>query len=162
MAKRLIILRHAKSSWTSGAPTDHARPLNKRGRRDSPRVGARLRDMGWIPDRVIASDSQRTRETWQRMAAAFPHAIEARFTRDFYHGGISAIRNHCSALDDACATALVLGHNLGWEAAVERLSGRWARMTTANAALLACEADRWETAMDNRWELVGVIRPKEL
>jgi len=33
MGKRLIIMRHAKSSWTSGAPTDHQRPLSKRGRR---------------------------------------------------------------------------------------------------------------------------------
>jgi phosphohistidine phosphatase len=67
MGKRLIIMRHAKSSWTSGASTDHQRPLNKRGRHAAPRIGARLRDIGWIPDMVIASDSERTRETWQRM-----------------------------------------------------------------------------------------------
>lgn len=162
MTRRLIILRHAKSSWTSGAPTDHARPLNSRGRRDAPRVGARLRDMGWIPDQVIASDSERTRETWQRMAEAFPQPIEPRFTHDFYHGGISAIRKHCSTLGDAVSTVLVLGHNPGWEGAVERLSGQWARMTTANAALLESTADCWETAMEHPWKLVGVIRPKEL
>ena len=32
---QLIIIRHAKSSWTSGVTADHLRPLNKRGRRDA-------------------------------------------------------------------------------------------------------------------------------
>ena len=45
MGKRIIIMRHAKSSWTSGASTDHLRPLNKRGRRDAPRIGARLQEL---------------------------------------------------------------------------------------------------------------------
>jgi len=83
MSKRLIIMRHAKSSWTSGAATDHQRPLNKRGRRDAPRIGARLQHLGWLPDLVIASDSERTRETWQRMKVEFPHSIEQRFSRTF-------------------------------------------------------------------------------
>ena len=91
MSKRLIIMRHAKSSWTSGAASDHQRPLNKRGRRAAPLVAARLRDLGWIPDLVIASDSERTRETWQRMRAEFPQAIEERYSHSFYHGGLHAI-----------------------------------------------------------------------
>ena len=35
MERRLILMRHAKSSWKSDAP-DHDRPLNNRGRRDAP------------------------------------------------------------------------------------------------------------------------------
>ena len=162
MGKRLIIMRHAKSSWTSGAATDHQRPLNKRGRRDAPRIGARLQDLGWLPDLVIASDSERTRETWQRMKAQFPHSIEQRFSRTFYHGGLSAIINECSMLTEDISTLLVLGHNPGWEDAVSGLCGMWVRMTTANAALLQSDADDWAEAMESMWELVEILRPKEL
>ena len=63
MAKRLLVTRHAKSSWKSGEDSDHARPLNKRGRRDAPRVAAHLVGLGWVPEQVLSSDSQRTRET---------------------------------------------------------------------------------------------------
>ena len=37
--KTVLILRHAKSSWSDPALDDHERPLNKRGRRDAPRMG---------------------------------------------------------------------------------------------------------------------------
>lgn len=162
MSKRLIIMRHAKSSWTSGAATDHQRPLNKRGRRDAPRIAARLQELSWLPDLVIASDSERTRETWQRMKVEFPHSIEQRFSRAFYPGGLSAITNECSMLTEDTSTLLVLGHNPGWEDAVSGLCGEWVRMTTANAALLESDADNWAQAIEATWELVEVLRPKEL
>ena len=162
MSKRLIIMRHAKSSWKSGAATDHQRPLNKRGRRDAPRIGARLQELGWIPDLVIASDSQRTRETWQRMQTGFLQTIEERFDGDFYHGGLADIANACAGLTEDISTLLVLGHNPGWEDAAAELSGQWVRMTTANAALLQSDAEDWTTAMDTDWLLVDLLRPKEL
>ena len=31
--RQLLLLRHAKSSWDEGSLSDHARPLNMRGRR---------------------------------------------------------------------------------------------------------------------------------
>jgi len=155
-------MRHAKSSWTSGAPTDHQRPLNKRGRRAAPLVGTRLRELGWIPDLVIASDSQRTRETWQRMQAEFPDPIAERFSSAFYHGGLADIASESTMLTRDISTLLVLGHNPGFEDAVAALGGQWVRMTTANAALLESDLDDWEDAMGADWTLVEVLRPKEL
>jgi hypothetical protein len=72
MQRRLMIMRHAKSAWSSDVASDHERPLNKRGRRDAPRVGKRLAKLGWVPEFVVSSDSRRTRETWERMQRRFP------------------------------------------------------------------------------------------
>jgi phosphohistidine phosphatase SixA len=80
MRRRLMIMRHAKSSWKGQVPTDHDRPLNTRGRRDAVRVGKRLAKLGWVPDLVVSSDSRRTRETWERMQRRFPEA-RVSFTR---------------------------------------------------------------------------------
>ena len=55
MARRLIVMRHAKSSWKNPKLRDHQRPLNKRGRRDAPRVARALRKAGWVPDAVLSS-----------------------------------------------------------------------------------------------------------
>ena len=74
MQRRLMLMRHAKSAWTSHVPTDHERPLNERGRRDAARVGKRLAKLGWVPDLVVGSDSRRTEETWERMQKRFPRA----------------------------------------------------------------------------------------
>ena len=37
MSRKLIVMRHAKSSWNNPELADHDRPLNKRGKRDSPK-----------------------------------------------------------------------------------------------------------------------------
>jgi phosphohistidine phosphatase len=36
--KRLILMRHAKSSWDDDDQSDHDRPLSPRGARDAPRM----------------------------------------------------------------------------------------------------------------------------
>lgn len=164
MERRLIVLRHAKSSWETEAATDHDRPLNKRGKRDAQRIGKRLAKLGWVPELVFSSDSARTRETWERMKEAFDDAIEATFTRDMYHAGIGAVRTVLVGIPDNVKTVMAIGHNPGWESVVEQLTGDEVTLTTCNAALLIADADNWSdaAAMDSSWKLHALLRPKEL
>ena len=69
MTLRLILMRHAKSSWDSPGLDDHERPLNGRGCRSAKAIGAWLNDHGYLPDLVLSSDAERTRETWGIVAA---------------------------------------------------------------------------------------------
>lgn len=78
MTCTLILTRHAKSSWDSNAPSDHARPLNKRGRKSAAALGLWLRQGGHLPDQVISSPSQRTRETYERMELGAPALFNER------------------------------------------------------------------------------------
>ena len=48
-------MRHAKSSWADSNLNDHDRPLNQRGRKDSPRIYQALLEMDWLPDAVYLS-----------------------------------------------------------------------------------------------------------
>ena len=162
MERRLIIMRHAKSSWNTDSPTDHARPLNGRGRNDAPRIAQRLMELGWMPELVVSSDSQRTTETWVRMEAIFGEEIAVEFTREFYGAGADEIAESSLEWPDSVSTVMVLGHNPGWEYAVAALSGEHTTMTTANAALLVGEGDDWHQAMDGEWSLTDLLRPKEL
>jgi phosphohistidine phosphatase len=164
MLRRLIVLRHAKSDWDTDAQTDHERPLNKRGRRDAPRVAAHLAELGWTPERVFASDARRTRETWKRMKKALNGAVKAKFTASLYHTGISAVREVVASVPDKVTTVMVIGHNPGWESVIDALTGQEVRLTCCNAALLSVEADSWADAisMDTSWKLHEVVRPKEL
>jgi len=163
MKRRLIVLRHAKSAWGTEAPSDHARPLNKRGRRDAPRVAARLADLDWIPERVISSDSQRTRETWAGMSTALDEP-SVRFTRGLYHGGLDEVRDEVEGVATGVTTLMVIGHNPGWEDMASRLTGTYLTMTTCNAALLEVEADTWgeALAMDSCWHMYEHVKPREL
>ena len=55
--KRLILIRHAKSSWSSGASSDKTRPLNERGNLAAGKVGGWLGANGYAPDEVISSSA---------------------------------------------------------------------------------------------------------
>ena len=161
---RLIVMRHAKSSWDSNAPDDHSRPLNKRGCRDAPRIAERLAEMGWTPELVLSSDSQRTRETCELMLPKFVTQPEVQFLPSLYHSGPSDVAACLSSVPPQINSLMVLGHNPGWESVVLYLSGKEITMTTANAALLELDTTSWESTFDNEgnWNLVEVLRPKEL
>lgn len=164
MIRRLILMRHAKSSW-EGAQPDHQRPLNPRGRRDAPKVAHELASLGWEPDLVLLSDSRRTTETWQRMARWFQSSPPVLPRRSLYLSGFGAVQHELMGLDPSAQTVLALGHNPDWEAAANFLAGRPLRMTTANAALLEFSGtSTWEEAVSlpGAGRLVTVIRPKEL
>jgi phosphohistidine phosphatase len=163
--RRLILMRHAKSSWESDAPTDHDRPLNARGRRDAPRVAARLAELGWAPELILSSDAQRTRETCQLLRAALPDPVlPVEFLPTLYLGGVQELRACVRELPDRCRTVLVLGHNPGWEEAASWLSGRQITLKTAGAALLAARGPSWvdTVASSGLWQVEDVIHPRDI
>ena len=61
--KTLLILRHAKSSWDNLDLSDYDRPLNKRGKRDAPRMGDFLRQQELVPDLIISSTAKRAKNS---------------------------------------------------------------------------------------------------
>ncbi len=117
MQRRLILMRHAKSSWKFPELDDHARPLNKRGRRSAPQVAAALAERGWVPELVVSSDSARTRETWAGMAPALGEP-EVVFTERLYHEGLEALIEEAAGWPPEVACVLALGHNPCWEDAL--------------------------------------------
>ena len=65
--KRLILMRHAKSTWDDPTQDDHERGLNGRGRVSARVVGEWLKTKGYIPNQVLSSSATRTRETFSRL-----------------------------------------------------------------------------------------------
>ncbi len=161
MTRRLMVMRHAKSSWKSDAATDHERPLNKRGRRDAPRIAAHLDERGWRPELVLSSTSERTRQTWLGMADHFPDA-RTEYTEALYLSDAEDAIAEIERLPADARTVLLLGHNPGFEDLVEELCGTWHRMTTANVALFEGEGRSWSDALAHGLRLEAVVRPKEL
>lgn len=163
MQRRLIIMRHAKSSHSDPRLSDHARPLNERGRREAPEIARRLVELGWVPEQVISSDATRTRQTWEAMAPLIREAPRIIFDEDLYLAGAMEIFRALEQVPDHIETVLVLGHNPGWESALAYFSGEFHQMTTSNAALLQSEGARWQDVLKaGAFRLVEVLRPRSL
>ena len=142
--KRLLVLRHAKSSWADTSLDDWQRPLNDRGRRDAPRVGAWLRDRSLVPDLIVTSDAVRARETAAAVATAAGYAREIVVEPSLYHATpADAIAVLNSIGNQTARTVLIVGHNPGLEDLVSRLSAEHHDLVTAAIVELAVPIDRW-------------------
>ena len=66
--KNLFLLRHAKSSWANSELRDFDRPLNKRGKRDAPRMSSWFGSLETFNGLIISSPAKRAKSTAEVMA----------------------------------------------------------------------------------------------
>ncbi|HMO43835.1 MAG TPA: histidine phosphatase family protein [Phenylobacterium sp.] len=119
--ERLILLRHGKAERDSASGDDFARRLTARGRSDAREAGARLAEMGFVPDLCLVSDAARTRDTWEALSPVCP-ACPARFEPDLYHAEAGKVWEMVQAAGaDGARTLMVIGHNPGLHELVVRL-----------------------------------------
>ncbi|MBX2856464.1 MAG: histidine phosphatase family protein [Rhodobacteraceae bacterium] len=168
--KRLILLRHAKSSWDDASQTDHERPLNQRGRLATALMGAWFREQPWRIDTAIVSTSLRTRQTWDLLTRQWDAAPPVRFEASIYEAESAALLAAIRVTPGAAQTLLMVGHNPGMETLTALLtaqgSRRISRFPTAAAAVLEAEdisdTEEWTVAGQGRFKVVEFEQPKTL
>ena len=161
--KTLLVVRHAKSSWNDPALGDHERPLNKRGRRDAPRIGELVREYGLIPDVVISSDAARARLTAEAVAEAARYAGEILLDPHLYMACSADILSLLPRVRENAETVMIVGHNPGLEKLIEQLTGEQQDLPTATLVQIRLPIDQWrDLKLSTRGTLVGLWRPEEL
>jgi phosphohistidine phosphatase len=111
--RRLMLLRHAKSDWSSGAGRDHDRPLNARGRETAPKMGAYMARHALVPDLVLASTATRVRETLDGVLAAFDRPPEVKHDGRLYENDGEALLATVKETPHTMHSLLLVGHNPG-------------------------------------------------
>src|SRR6266480_4882827 len=109
--KTLLLLRHAKSSWKQPELADHTRPLNKRGKKTAPRMGALLQDEDLIPDLIICSSAVRAYTTALLVAKACSYMGEINQTRSLYLAEPEDYVEVLRQVAEKHMRVLVVGHN---------------------------------------------------
>jgi len=160
--KTLLLLRHAKSSWSDSARSDHDRPLNARGEKDAPRMGRFARDEQLCPELIVSSDAVRARLTASAIAAATGGQLL--LDPRLYHASAAEILDALqSVVQGDVATVMIVGHNPGLEELITRLTGEREALPTAALTQIALPIDRWsDLNTSTRGTLVGLWRPREL
>ncbi len=122
--KLLILIRHAKSSWSDQSLSDYERPLNKRGKHDAPFMGDMLCKRGVKPDLFLSSSAKRARKTAKHIAAAieFPPDLIV-FDRDLYLAEEEKLLDVITRTDDGVGTLFLVGHNYGLTDLADYLTG---------------------------------------
>ena len=162
--KTLLILRHAKTQ--SDAPAgDHARELIERGHRNAAAMGAYIHNLSGIPDAIITSDATRARQTAEIVALAVdftaPLTVEPRLYAADPDTLLAAVRR----IPDKVQTAIIVGHNPGFEELAAALAGQpeqGVRLPTAGLALLELDVERWDSVRAGTGRLREVATPRTI
>ncbi len=170
MMRRLILLRHAKSDWPPGM-VDHDRPLATRGRRAAPLLGRWLIANGYVPDRVIVSTAERTRETWALARSGLIQLPPGEPETRIYEAPAWQLLNVIRETTDDVATLLLVGHNTGIEdlaagliaAGPEDQRRRLSRKyPTGGLAVIDCTAHSWRDVAAGIGTLLAFVVPRDL
>jgi phosphohistidine phosphatase len=157
--RRLVLVRHAKSSWDDPTLSDHDRPLARRGRKALERMRPHLEHRGVRPDVVLCSSARRTRETLDGIRGGLGGHPRIEIEDGLYGAGADQIVARLERLDDAIATALVIGHNPGIADLVDQLAATDQAVPTGAIADLSFTGP-WSTLGSTAVSLDDLWRPR--
>jgi phosphohistidine phosphatase len=165
--KRLLLIRHAKSSWDDPALSDHDRPLAPRGTRAAQRLRAHLEGSDLRPDLVLSSSSRRTRETLELLAPAFGTA-ERSIEDGLYGADGTELLERLRGVPDDVSTVALIGHNPGIQDLASELAGAGKdldrireKFATGALAVLGIDA-AWRDLATGSARLLSYVSPREL
>ncbi len=165
--KQLILIRHAKSSWSSGASGDKTRPLNARGHMAARKVGAWLSAEGYPPDQVLSSSATRCIQTWDGLSEALGSHAQISFHDSLYLANPEAM---LTALQGATGErVLMLGHMPGIGEFARDLRRdpppaheAFQKYPTGAVTVLEFKADSWADLRMGSAKFIAFIAPRSL
>jgi phosphohistidine phosphatase len=168
---RLLVLRHAKSDWTSGATRDFDRPLNERGRKAAPLVGAHIAAHGLQPDLVLCSPALRTLQTLELIRPHLAPPPEVAMPHALYDDGDIGYLDILRRLGGSARCLLVIGHNPACQDTVLELAGAGEeagldearrKYPTATLSVIDLDVAGWEALAPGCGHLAGLAQPRHL
>jgi phosphohistidine phosphatase len=160
--KTLFLLRHAKSSWKQPEMNDHDRPLNKRGKKEGPKVGKYMKANDLVPDLILSSTARRAHDTAQAVAEENGFEGQIDLYQDLYLSDTACYLDILQSLPDTANRVLVVGHNPEMDELLTLLTDVTQHMTTAALAQIDLPITSWQElneATDGR--LQNLWAPRE-
>ncbi len=147
--RNLIVMRHAKSDWSAGVNTDFERPLNARGERDVMTMAAWLAERAPVPEIIVSSPAERTRQTALRVCSVLDLAPEnIQWVNDVYEASYATLLSVIGRLPNAVRVAMLVGHNPGVEALVRFLTRGAAPVSAGGKAFPTAAVAHFQTTSE--------------
>ncbi len=165
--KRLFILRHAMALPNSNG--DKSRVLAPKGEHDAKVLGKRMTEQNLIPDNVLCSPANRTRQTLENLQQNLqvPKAI---FPEMLYSGGVGDYLYEIQQVSDKHSNILIIAHNpsiyelvillaaQGSDAMMQKLSEGY---PPASLSVIECKCENWADIKPAENDLVILSAPMD-
>jgi phosphohistidine phosphatase len=165
---RIILLRHAKSSWSDPTLSDFDRPLAPRGERASKLIAEYLSRNGINPTLVLCSPSVRTRQTLAAIEPSLGEGVAVEFADELYSAP-DTVLDRLRLLPESVDSVMLIGHNPGLQELACALAAQGSdlprlkeKFPTGALATLLVRSDGWSALGPGEAELVDYVVPREL
>ncbi len=167
---RLLLFRHAKSSWDDPALDDAARPLSPRGKRAADTMGRLIEDSGFVPDLVLVSPAKRARHTLEIARKSWSREPVIRTSDTLYQ---RMDRDYLTLLQREggdIGSIMLVAHNPATEKTAAMLAGvgddalrdrLHEKFPTGAVAIIDFPTDRWSEIGPGLGQLVAFLRPRD-
>ena len=168
---RLMLLRHAKSSWDDPDVADFDRALNSRGQTAAPAMGAFMAERGLFPARILCSAARRARET---LALLLPHLsgdIDICIAERLYHSDAPGYLTAVREFGGTDLSVLLIGHNPAMEDLAHvlapvgdaaGLAAMKAKYPTCGLAVINFNLPHWRDTGPGEGRLIAFHTPKSI
>ncbi|MBS1615216.1 MAG: histidine phosphatase family protein [Bacteroidetes bacterium] len=149
--KRLVLIRHAKSSWANPLQSDFDRKLNERGEHDAPMMGHRIMAAGIVPGHILSSTARRAADTAKLIAQEIGFDAEKiEWCDDLYHCVPAVFEELIQAMNDDLNTLIIIAHNPGISEFAASLdsSGQIHHMPTCAVAGFELDTEHWSELLN--------------
>ncbi len=168
MTHQLWLFRHAKSDWDTTS-SDRKRPLSKRGRKNSIRMGQWMTENRLVPDRIISSPAERAFQTCEFLLQGFQGEINVPVWDDrLYLADRNTLLEVIKEQGNNIEKLMLVGHNPGLDNLLLYLcdeepprTDKEKLMTTSTLAIIEL-SDGWDNIKAANNHLVQISRPKEI
>jgi len=160
--KKLVIVRHSKSSWSDPYLSDFDRPLNKRGNRDGGLMAEFLSKRINNVDKLLSSSSKRTRLTSEFFKNKIKIKVE-NYTDKLYHASYDDIIDLLNQVKDDVRSLILIGHNPGLTHLVNFFTEvNLYNLPTTGIVVINFMIDKWKNIKDSKGNIEIIKFPKEL
>lgn len=162
--KRVVIVRHAKSV-PYGYDDDFHRDLTDRGIEDAGKISLQLRELGLVPDLVLASPAVRTMHTAGIYCKNLGYDVKLIQEEATFYGGLTTQRfvDLLQQLSDDIQTVFVFGHNpTVYYLVYNLLKNFTADMPTCSTVVLDFEVQSWKNVSARGGKMAYHLTPKSL
>ena len=163
--KTLLLLRHAKSSWEKLNINDHDRSLNKRGKKDSPKMGKVIKELDIVPDVIISSSAKRAMDTAKLIAENCKYKKNIEMNPLLYASTLVNYIDVINMVSDYHQKVLVVGHNPIIEELVNKFINRMEIIPTCTLVQLSLNVKSWKLLDGLSYKdvnLIRILKPKEM
>jgi len=157
--KTLYIMRHPHKETIEQAQDDFDIKLSKKGVEDAQEMAERLYSLGIVPDLIVASPANRTRETAEIVSRVFDYRKNIMYNEVLFEAFVNEIYETITYTFDTVDSMFLIGHNPSLTALTITLDVYKEEIKPGEVLRIDFDTDSWINVCKENAKFIWIEKP---